>query len=137
MTGEEVKALSSSLDDLTAALIDRNSVDAKIDRLLIQSSASGAMLDALKRSSETQLATLFDYHREHGQRIAKIEAEYTPRDACDRKHDGNAEDHAQYSRDIGALNVSVGKLMMIAGGVSGAVSGAIQLTIWVLSKGHT
>lgn len=117
-----VGLLTTKIDGLGAAL---SQVQADLAEIR-------ATLTETKRRQESEIGTLFRVREDHDKRLAAIERDYTPRSACELKHAESLREHERFRADIGALNVTTGKLVTIASVVSGVVSIAANLAAMLL-----
>lgn len=138
MTGEETKAVVGALERLTEALLDRNANNAKLDKLVEGLATQSATLDGFKDMVEAQLPLLFDLNRKLDARVGTVEANYVPRDACNRNTDKQTEtldqfrarnqaEHDEFRGQIRGLSLNMAK-------VGGAIAVGTAVLNWIVSN---
>ncbi len=129
MTGEEIKALTGSMDRLTEALVANQTMAGKINDLAVGQAQIGATLSALADTEKAQVSALFDYRQAHEDRLTNIEKTYVDRADWQRSLDQNRQDHERYTSEISRLTTRMAY-------IGGAIALGTAILNWVASNWH-
>ena len=134
MTGDDLKLLTESLDQLSEALVSQQRLADKLESIGIGQAEIKGTLIGFKDASQSSIEALFEERRRHEDRLTTIEASYVKREDCAVAHADNRQEHAEFGKGIGGLNVSVAKIVGIATAANAVVFVALQILLALITR---
>lgn len=125
-----------TLDELRMEVKDDfASMGDKLDVLATGMAGLTATLEAQHERRQAEIDALFSRTKETEQRVTRIEVNYTTKTDFDAERKANAEAQKTQNDAIGALQVNVGKVLMVGGGAATLVSAIVTAGLNWLMKG--